>query len=388
MKATFRIPIEIALLLCIAAVLRSQPIFYHADQDKNAQLAAATAKQVANGAIFSKETQNLDVISKLEIEHTFSTAQVTLAARITAFETWDSVVRGLESTRRRLQAPGQGPTEAEASKQIDHLEKRIEDLQREMEKLKAKAASEDVVKQIQDNLATVAGALKYAQSIPLNATFTTAITKVNDGLDTLTAVYSAFVTGYEARKAVQDQVKKIGASEGDAGQQQFLQLLSLELKHFQWLAQNAARQAVEDGVVLTQITRAENKINTLSATDRARNIQDTLEDLARRAREGPNDDARDARGQLQMLLIALHEASAAQAQGDLPVKLARLRETQEQDRYSILRSGVKVQGAESQLQNVTALIALYYQGGIKPTQVAQFLYNISGLVSLPYIAAK
>jgi len=33
-------------------------------------------------------------------------------------------------------------------------------------------------------------------------------------------------------------------------------------------------------------------------------------------------------------------------------------------------------------------LALYYKGGIKPGQIAQLLYNLSGLVSLPIIAAK
>jgi hypothetical protein len=37
---------------------------------------------------------------------------------------------------------------------------------------------------------------------------------------------------------------------------------------------------------------------------------------------------------------------------------------------------------------MTSLLALYYQGGIKTSQIAQLLYNLSGLVSLPVIATK
>jgi hypothetical protein len=63
---------RLAQLLILPAVLCAQPVFYHADQDKNAQLAATSAKAIANGAVFSKESQNLDVLSKMEIQRVFS----------------------------------------------------------------------------------------------------------------------------------------------------------------------------------------------------------------------------------------------------------------------------------------------------------------------------
>jgi len=89
-----------------------------------------------------------------------------------------------------------------------------------------------------------------------------------------------------------------------------------------------------------------------------------------------------------LLLRALHEAAAARAQYGLPRQLADLRDTQEEARYSILRSATRVESSQELIQSATSRLALYYQGGIKPAQVAQLLYNLSGLVTLPIIATK
>ncbi len=43
---------------------------------------------------------------------------------------------------------------------------------------------------------------------------------------------------------------------------------------------------------------------------------------------------------------------------------------------------------EQILNGAATRLALYYKGGIKPGQIAQLLYNLSGLVSLPVLAAK
>ena len=83
-----------------------------------------------------------------------------------------------------------------------------------------------------------------------------------------------------------------------------------------------------------------------------------------------------------------YDVAAMEAQGTLPENLGDLRAAQEENRYSIQQSAAQVAGAETHIQNMTSLLALYYQGGIKTSQIAQLVYNLSGLVSLPVIAAK
>ena len=53
MKTEIRMPWYIGLLLVFHEALAAQPFFYHAGQDKNAQLAASTAKEIANGAFLT-----------------------------------------------------------------------------------------------------------------------------------------------------------------------------------------------------------------------------------------------------------------------------------------------------------------------------------------------
>jgi len=380
----------VALLLAISGALQAQPFFYHADQDKNAQLAAATARQVTNGTLFTREAQNLDLISRLEIQRTFSSAEVLSQAMINAFQTWQSVLDQMQSTKTALQAAGPAPSPDEAKAQIAEVQTHLATLKAAIARLnKPVAADEDIVEQIKGHIKTAEDAARFAESIPHNAQFNTAIANVKTGLDDAAALYNAFATAYEARQSAENQVGKITAAQHNLPQQQMLKLMSLELNHLHWLAQNSARHAMESGSVLALIGRVESRLNPLSPDEKRKTIQDSLDDLARTAHEAASPaDRAAARTSLQNLLLALHEAAAVQAQRDLPTKLARLRETQEQARYAIQRSGVQVRGTETQIQNVTALLALYYQGGIKPAQLAQLLYNLSGMVSLPILAAK
>ena len=382
MRDDVRILRYIGLLLVLHGALAAQPFLYHADQDKNAQLAVSTAKEIANGAVFDKELQNLDALSKLQIDRAMSWAQVQFRAGLDAFSTWKAVSDQLNKIDAKLPPL----SDDEVKKRIAEVEKQVTELKATIKNLGEKAgASSDIVKEIDLHLKTVDDALAYAKDLPAtNAKFSAAIASVKTGLDTAKTIYDAFTTAFEARKAVQDQLAKLATSP----QADQLKLLLLEMKHLQWVAQNEARRDLEKGTVIALADAARFKLATFKLTDSTEPIEVTLETLATKARTDSGSAGVDARRELGSLLLALHEAAAARAQGDLPQRLFELRDTLEEARYSILQSGARVSGAEALIQNAVARLALYYQGGIKPAQIAQLLYNLSGMVSLPLIATK
>jgi hypothetical protein len=378
--------LSIGLCLAFHGALAAQPFFYHADQDKNAQLAVSTAKEIANGTLFDKETQNLNALSAIEIQRVFSFAQVQFKAGVGAFTSWKDVSDQLNRIETNLK-PGAILTEGQAAARIAEVEEKVKTVTASIKKLSdAAGADSDVVKEIQGQMKNAGDALDYAKTLPVtNQKFSGAIENVKQGLDTATSIYDAFATAYEARKNIQGNLAKLNTSpEADE-----LKLLSLELQHLQWIAQNSARRDLEAGDVMALVAAARTKFSSAQLANSTESIEITLDRLATAARTDSSEDKRiEARKTLFMLLIALHEATAARAEADLPEKLAELRDTQEEARYSILTSSAHVQSSEVEIQNAVARLALYYQGGIKPAQLAQLLYNLSGLVSLPTIAAK
>jgi len=147
MKPEIRILRYIGLLLVLHEALAAQPFFYHADQDKNAQLAASTAKEIANGALFDKEIQNLAALSKVEIERVLSFAQVQFKAGVAAFNTWKAVSDQLKRIDAKLHPSGMTVTEPEANQRIAEVEKQVTVLRGTIEKLSlAAGGSSDIVR--------------------------------------------------------------------------------------------------------------------------------------------------------------------------------------------------------------------------------------------------
>src|ERR1035441_7841285 len=151
MKTEVRILRYLGLSLLLPGALAAQ-LLYHADQDKNAQLAVSAAKEIANGALFDKEIQNLDALSKLEIDSVLSFAQAQFKAGVAAFTTWEAVSRQLKTVSDKLTGT-EGPpvilTADEAKKKIEDVQKQVDALKKAIDKVgKAAGGGEDIVKEI------------------------------------------------------------------------------------------------------------------------------------------------------------------------------------------------------------------------------------------------
>jgi hypothetical protein len=373
--------------LGLAAVLSAQPFLYNEAKDQAARQAEATARDIGSGAVFAKELQNWNMLSRLEIERVMSFAQVQFRAGINAFVTWKDVAAQLDKVESEIARTGQTLSGDEAARRLAGVKKRVEAVQASIRKLQeAAGGGSDVVEQIQANLTTASSVLAFASQLPSeNQGFAAALEHINAWLDTAKSLYDSFATAWAARQTTKSELATLQRPREAEG----LRLLRLEMQHLQWTGQNAARQELETASVLGLVESARNKLRVTGLAGSGDRISSTFEGLAEQARTAASENDRvAARDRLFLLLIALHEAAAARSQFNLPRVLGELRDTQEEWRYSTLKSAARVQAAEQAIRDSATRLALYYKGGIKPAQIAQLLYNLSGLVSLPIIAAK
>jgi hypothetical protein len=91
-------------------------------------------------------------------------------------------------------------------------------------------------------------------------------------------------------------------------------------------------------------------------------------------------------GPRRNLLECLHTAAAGAVVNQTPFAVEALRESIAYRRYQVRRDAIYNGAYEAALQAAGQRLSDYYSSGIKPNQIAQLLYYLSGIVSLPAIA--
>ena len=84
--------------------------------------------------------------------------------------------------------------------------------------------------------------------------------------------------------------------------------------------------------------------------------------------------------------MVLYQAAAVAAQNQTPAAFALIRDSIAWRRFEIRRNAIYNGSYEQALQVAGQRLSAYYATGIKPSQIAQLLYYLSGIVSLPAIA--
>jgi hypothetical protein len=94
-----------------------------------------------------------------------------------------------------------------------------------------------------------------------------------------------------------------------------------------------------------------------------------------------NDSAR-----IYNVIYCLHLTAAGAAVNQTPSAIEAVRESIAQRRFSLRRDGIYNGAYEQALRASAERLAAYYASGITKSQVAQLLYYLSGMVSLPKLA--
>jgi hypothetical protein len=397
----------VVILSACPAALQAQLVVYDQGKDKTAQDAATAAKDIGGGTLFQKMLHNVDLQSKHEAETTMAWVEQQMRAKIENFEVWtsskDKVATPLENVGVM---PGScfsvrcelltlqvrvkfilGTTEMtpEAIKaQLAELEKKKEQLDQALKELQASSKSQDpaVVRAfllLQDNgketvdYAKQVVRLAEDQKLPVQG-LSASLSKIGDGLDQMLSLYGIVKGIWDGYQAVAVDP----ASLRPPREKIDLQLLALEQDHLKTVALILARENIEAGAALARVETALNRLEGADLSSSAARVEDTLREATRK----------HDRQQLRKILDALHEAAAAVASEDAAGRLATLRLSDEERRYSIRRSAANSSVYDQTIQAASQRLALYWKGGIKPTELAQLVFYIANTAGVSAIAAK
>jgi hypothetical protein len=283
-----------------------------------------------------------------------------------------------------------GSTGLDINARLATIKTRITELQAELKALqqantstdpfiiRAFNALEDPGGDILDFAQKIAG---LAKDSPTTKGVVNALDRVEEGLTQIIGLYKAIAGIWRGQKAVSVDPASLRPSP----QQIELQLLAVEQDHLKTVAKIQARKELEVGGALSGVENAlvlvgevvKQPSKTFALVQR-RPIEGTL-------REAATNHDRDA---LRLQWDALHAAAGAVAQLDAADALAKLRLDDETRRYSIRRSAVNITTYDLTIQAAAQRLALYWKGGIKPTELAQFIFYVTNTIAVPAIALK
>ena len=285
-------------------------------------------------------------------------------------------------------ALGAPPSQADIDARLAVIKKRITELQAELKALEqANKSTDPFIIRAFDALEDPGGdILDYAQKIAGMAKDSAtakgvlnALTAIEEGLDHIITLYKAIASIWRGQQAVSVDP----ASLRPAPQQIELQLLVVEQDHLKTVAKIRARKELEIGVALSDVENALVLVGAVLKQPSGlkpgpRPVEATLQEAA----------TSHNRQALRTQWEALHAAAGAVAQLDAADALASLRLTDEARRYSIRRSAVNISTYDLTIQAAAQRLALYWKGGIKPTELAQFVFYVTNTIALPAIAVK
>ena len=367
---THRLPIFATALFLISPFASAQ--FYNEARDKKAQEAEAAARQIASGALFEKETKNIDALSRLQIQGQLDLGRVDWISALDSFTTWADVKAKLSGVKQKLGVSAL-PTEDERKARLAEIKDQQNELKKALGALQRSETKDPAIIAILDNLDKGEAVLKFAEKLvdTNNKDTLSAFDDIAKALSVAKSLYASWKAARDATTAAEAAVAALAVPR----EQLELNMLAIEVNQLNQLGIIAARRALEAEEVLKLIKEAEGNLVTAGVSGSSSNIETTIR-------------AEKDRDKLFFQLQALHIAVSVSARNTLPNLLAELRSSQEEWRGSVCENSTVAKNYEQIVLAAAQRLALYYKGGIKPGQIAQLLYNLSGLVSLPILAAK
>ena len=397
-------------LLLLGPLLHAQHIFYSEKKDKAAQDAVAGAKEIINNGVFEKMLANADSQSKQEATTTLAYTREQMKAKLASFSKWnsvkdtrDSVVSDIRIHNARCYSPvcyvdviekrlEDSPFFSDpvadrkaAEDRVDQIKQKVAELEKTVGQLEdaAKAQDPEILEQFSD-LSNTKAAVGYANQIATianNKGVGNALNEISGGLDEMIALYTSAKGIWQGYRAVKMDPTSLRPS------REFiqLQLLTLEQEHIAELSRIRANMRLEVGEALQNIQQARAFLQDAAVWKSSDQIEDTLR-VAAIGNAIARTEADPER--LRMLLDGLFQCTSVLSSEDAAVKLASNRESDEERRFSIRRSAVNASVYDQTIQIAVERLALYYKGGIKPSDIAQLIFYITNSIAVPVIAAK
>jgi len=398
----------LVIILIVANSVLAQRIIYDQTRDKTAQDAESAAKEITSGALFDKMLHNVDLQSKQEIDTAMAFVEQQMRAKIENFAFWaypddklvqvlpgpafigqfcKSVTCELKSLKIKLDAylGDLSPlTEEQIKNRLAELDEKKKALDQALKQLRDSSKSQDpaVVRAfslVNDNGKDLVDYAKKVSRLlddsghPIKG-LSSALNEVGDGLDQMLSLYTAIKSIWDGYAAVSVEPASLRPPQ----EQIDLQLLALEQDHLKTIALIRATERAELGIVLNRVETALNRIASAGVMQSTNRVENTLRQTVQ---------AHD-RERLRRLLDALYESASAVAQEDAAGRIAELRLSDEERRYSIKRSATNSSTYDQTIQAASQRLNLYWKSGIKPTELAQLILYVASTSGVSAIAVK
>ncbi|MBL8232615.1 MAG: hypothetical protein JNL98_29220, partial [Bryobacterales bacterium] len=204
------------------------------------------------------------------------------------------------------------------------------------------------------------------------ATASKALDQIQSGLDEVTALVSTVGRILRAQKEVSVDPRSLAPSPIRIQ----IQLLAIEAEYLKTLTAMRALRELDRQAVKELLAGYRSSRKRFQA-DGAELIENTI---------GKSMTAADPKTAIENVLDTLVQAAATAAHQDSSERMWGTREAIEYARFQIRRNAVYNGSYESTLQAATQRLAAYYSSGLKPSQIARLIYELSTAFALPYLA--
>jgi hypothetical protein len=382
---------------------------YDKKRDELAQQVKQQAAELKSDPIFETQLKNLITLEALDVEAVMSESKRDTRAIINSFDTWGNVFSFVETVKTELdQSDQQAATTGSAVKAAAAaLEDQIKSAKAAIKKLRDNAdTTEDqglamVFARVGEIDSLLAMARELVSKAESGATTVSALDKTRATLKEITDLYDKFDT----------RVKDIGTLKTQLGefyislQVAALRGLEAQEEHLSILGTIEARRSLELAEARQLLLSFEKDKDRLMIhyygrcfTERKSDLTDEpITDTVRLAMRMPN--CKDVPGTISSrtmhprdvvedIMKMLYKATTIVSRVPTSVRLAQLRRAHEEHRYAIKQRIVQAHAYELILNSGADRLALFYKGGIKPTQLAQLIFNVANVATPIAIIAK
>ena len=401
----------LSLVFSLTLGVNAQHVLYNSARDKTAQDALTASKSIARGAVFEAMLRNADAQSYHELDTTLAFLREQMRAKLSSFKVWkarscqtsslterdcdrpDSVTPDgtlihngkclsltcyLSLVEGRLSVSVASESSPDLDDKIKALQKSIKDLQ------KADKTNDPRIFSALAHLSDAKDLLTYAQQIkdrfPTNKGLKSALSQISGGLDELITLYETVKRIWDGYRAVEVDITSLAPSR----EQIELQLLQLEQQHVKKLTMIRATARLDMGDTLQTIGEARGRLEHAGVLNSMETIDQTLRQEVSTLQSSSQPDL----DRLQALLDGLYLSASVLASEDAAVRIQKNRESDEERRFTIQRRAINSSTYDLTLQSVAQRLSVYYQSGIKPSDVAQLIFYLTNSVTVPVIAAK
>jgi hypothetical protein len=375
------------VFLYFGSLLYGQRILYDQDLDKKSQDAAAAAKLLSSDPVTAQEIANLAVIEKQQLDTALDASLNTMRLQVQSFDRWSNVYLAMGDVTAEIQTlRAVTPLTAELNRRQTEINISAAGL-KETVAAKQKAAGKsgrattaDFVDQVVVHIGDVSDLLGLAQGTTSlrNIAGAKAANEVESGLQELNDLLKSATAAIKAAKDVSVDPHSLMPSQDEL----MLSVLAAETDSLKERIAIRVRAALDTGDVLALVNDTKGLLE---------NIDDCVQpcDAQKLAHSDRLVSASLAEGAIQrkeQLLIPLYQAAAVAAQHQTPAALALIRDSIAWRRFELRRNAIYNGAYEQALQIAGQRLSAYYATGLKSSQIAQFLYYLSGIVTLPAIA--